>query len=172
MKSSKVLFLGVLGLLAQRCGSGDTTQKLEWTQEQSVKLNSEWAKDERYHIDKFLERKPDWKMTETGTGLLYMIYEESEGELAVAGKQAKVKYTISLLDGTLCYSSDSTGTETFLIDRSEVESGLQEGIKLMRVGSKAKLIIPSHLAHGLIGDQDKIPPLETVVFDIQLIALN
>jgi FKBP-type peptidyl-prolyl cis-trans isomerase FkpA len=103
---------------------------------------------------------------------LYMIYQEGEGEQAVPGKEAKVEYTITLLDGTLCYSSDSTGAESFLIDRSEVESGLQEGIKHMRVGSRAKLIIPSHLAHGLIGDQEKIPPLETVVFDIHLLDLK
>jgi FKBP-type peptidyl-prolyl cis-trans isomerase FkpA len=172
MNTSKWISFLTVSLLFGACGSDEIKPKPEWTKDQSVELNREWSQDERYHIEKFLERRPDWKMTETGTGLMYMIYQDSDGEQAVAGKKAKVEYSITLLDGTLCYSSDSTGAETFLIDRSEVESGLQEGIKYMRVGSRAKLIIPSHLAHGLIGDQDKIPPLETVIFDIHLLDLK
>ena len=39
---------------------------------------------------------------------------------------------------------------------------------MMREGDKAKLIVPSHLAHGLVGDFDKIPPLTPIVVDIQL----
>ena len=58
-----------------------------------------------------------------------------------------------------------------MIDKSDIESGVQEGIKKMRVGDKAKLIIPSHLAHGLTGDMEKIPPLSVIVVDIHLIGL-
>lgn len=171
MKYSFCVLLGI-ALVLQSCGEEEKQQNIEWTKEQSVELNKSWSEDEEYVIQKFLERRPDWKMTESGTGLRYMVYEHGEGDSARAGWFAKVEYEISLLDGTVCYSSDSMGAESFLIDRSEVESGLQEGIKYMRVGDRAKLIIPSHLAHGLLGDMDKIPPLETVIFDIHLIGLS
>ena len=52
-------------------------------------------------------------MTTTGTGLRYMITHKGKGEAAVVEKYAKVNYKISLLDGTLCYSSDSTGAKGF-----------------------------------------------------------
>jgi FKBP-type peptidyl-prolyl cis-trans isomerase len=42
----------------------------------------------------------------------------------------------------------------------------------MRKGEKALFILPPHLAHGLIGDMNKIPPLTTVVYDIELIGLE
>jgi FKBP-type peptidyl-prolyl cis-trans isomerase len=42
----------------------------------------------------------------------------------------------------------------------------------MKMGDRAKLIIPSHLAHGLVGDLNKIPPLTTIVVDIHLIDLK
>jgi len=42
----------------------------------------------------------------------------------------------------------------------------------LSLGDHAKLIIPSHLAHGLIGDLDKIPPLTTLVMDIHLIGVR
>jgi len=42
----------------------------------------------------------------------------------------------------------------------------------MRVGDKAKFIVPSHLGHGLSGDFEKIPPLTTLVIDLELVALS
>jgi len=171
MRNSVLIFI-FTGFLIASCVEEKKEETVKWTKEQSMELNKMWSEEEDYYIEKYLERRPNWKMIETGTGLRYMKYLEGDGDTARSGMYAKVNYTVSLLDGTVCYSSDSTGSETFLIDRSQVESGLQEGIKYLRVGDKAKFIIPSHLAHGLIGDMDKIPPLETVVFDIHLIALE
>jgi FKBP-type peptidyl-prolyl cis-trans isomerase len=89
-----------------------------------------------------------------------------------AGMKATVKYKISLLNGRVCYTSDNKGLEQFVVDNDQVESGLHEGIKRMKVGNKAKFILPSHLAHGLIGDEDKIPSHAPIVYDIELLELN
>lgn len=171
MKNSPIFYLIVLFFLTSSCGGNEKPKEIKWTQDQSSNLNKEWASSENYDINQFLERHKKWKMIETGTGLRYAIYKHGDGEIAVSGLNALVNFKITLLDGSLCYSSDSSGAETFLIDRSDVESGLQEGIKYMHVGDKAIFIIPSHLAHGLIGDRDKIPPLQTVIFDIELVDL-
>jgi FKBP-type peptidyl-prolyl cis-trans isomerase len=42
----------------------------------------------------------------------------------------------------------------------------------MHVGDKAKFILPSHLAHGIMGDNDKIPPLTPVVYNIELLSIQ
>jgi FKBP-type peptidyl-prolyl cis-trans isomerase len=42
----------------------------------------------------------------------------------------------------------------------------------MHVGDKMRFILPSHLAHGLTGDQSKIPPLSSVVYEIELLELT
>jgi FKBP-type peptidyl-prolyl cis-trans isomerase len=110
-------------------------------------------------------------MIKTGSGLQYYIYEKGIGDTAVAGVIAQVETEVSLLDGTQCYKTAKDEIEEFVIDKSDIESGVQEGIKKMRVGDKAKLIIPSHLAHGLTGDMEKIPPLSVIVVDIHLIGL-
>jgi len=52
-----------------------------------------------------------------------------------------------------------------------VETGVQEGLKKMREGDKVKMIIPSHLAHGLTGDMNKIKPLTPIVVDLHLIEI-
>lgn len=143
---------------------------IPWSKEQSIELNAAWAEDEEFHIEQYLKRRPNWKMQETGTGLRYMIFQQGDGDSAIRGYYAKVDYKISLLTEEVLYSSSQSGPTSFKIDHSEVESGLQEGIKKMRVGDKGIFIVPSHLAHGLLGDMDKIPPLETILMEIHFIS--
>ncbi|HOI87851.1 MAG TPA: FKBP-type peptidyl-prolyl cis-trans isomerase, partial [Lentimicrobium sp.] len=74
--------------------------------------------------------------------------------------------------GDEIYNSDKDGLKEFLIGRGGVESGLEEGILLLRVGDKAKFIIPSHLGFGLLGDQNLVPPKSTLIYDLELISLH
>ena len=140
-------------------------------QDKLIEANKMYVKRESDEIDQYVLHH-GWQMISTGTGLRYMITKKGNGEAAVIEKQAKVNYKISLLDGTLCYSSDSTGAKVFVIGRDNVESGLHEAIQLLHVGDKAMFILPSHLAHGLLGDENKIPPHSTVIYDIELIAVR
>lgn len=154
---------------------GEKTEKpqaeINWDDDKSTEFNKTLAMEEEIQIKLFLEQHKDWKMESTGSGLQYYIYEQSKGENASEGMSAQVEMEVSLLDGTECYKTNSDEFEEFVIDRSNVETGVQEGIKKMKVGDRAKLIIPSHLAHGLVGDLDKIPPLTVIVVDIHLIGL-
>ena len=59
-----------------------------------------------------------------------------------------------------------------MVDKSDIESGLNEAVKLMSAGDKAKLLLPSHLALGLVGDQDKIPPLAILYIDVELLEIK
>ncbi|MBC7413208.1 MAG: FKBP-type peptidyl-prolyl cis-trans isomerase [Bacteroidia bacterium] len=111
-------------------------------------------------------------MQATGTGLLYSITNATKGAMPVSNSKVTVHYTSSLLNGTLCYTTRQTGAETFRVDHDDVESGLHQGIKLMHKGEKAKFILPAHLAHGLLGDLDKIPPRSAVVYDVELISVK
>ena len=53
-----------------------------------------------------------------------------------------------------------------------VESGLEEGILLMKTGGKAKFILPPHLAYGLPGDGKKIPARAILVYDVELLSIQ
>lgn len=146
--------------------------KVDWSKEKSTELNKELAQREKLNIQLFLDRHPNWKINETGSGLYFYKYENGVGLEANSGREAQVQFKISLLDGTECYSTAADEVEIFKIDHSHVETGVQEGIKLMQEGDKAKMIIPSHLAHGLTGDYDKIPPLTPIVVDLYLYKIN
>ena len=166
-------FLSLVALLSASCGEPEKGPDTvpEWNQERSTKMNKDFAVEEDLNIRLYLSRHEGWHVESTGSGLRYIRMKEGKGPQAKAGQEAKVQYVVTLLDGTECYRTKADELEIFKIDKSTIETGIQEGIKKMHVGEKAKLIIPSHLAHGLIGDLDRIPPLTQIVVDIELFEL-
>ncbi len=154
----------------KKTGQKTNMQSKEF-QNKLLDANKMYVKRESDEIDQYVAHR-GWQMATTGTGLRYMIVKKGTGAQAKPEQNAKVNYKISLLDGTLCYSSDSTGAKEFLIGHDNVESGLHEGIQYMHVGDKAILILPSHLAHGLIGDGSKIPSQASVIYELELVSLR
>ena len=146
----------------------DKTSEPQWTKENSTDLNKEIAEQEIIDIALYCDRIPNSNFIETGTGLLYWVKEEGAGPIAEPGDIVQVSYVISFLDGEICYQTEKGTVKEFKVDKSEVETGIQEAIKLLREGSKAKLIISSYLGHGLTGDNNKIPPLTPLVIDIHV----
>lgn len=114
----------------------------------------------------------NYPMQVTGTGIHYWIYEHGKGDLVKVGQYVQIAYTISLLDGTVCYDSKQGGNREFCVGKDDVESGIHQAIQLMRLGDKGLFILPSYLAHGIAGDQDKIPPGAVVVYDITLLRVQ
>ncbi|HAW52427.1 MAG TPA: peptidylprolyl isomerase [Flavobacteriales bacterium] len=164
------LFILLFSCLNRSSSNGTSFDSKE-LKEPLIQENKKITKEESVLIDRYAERH-EWKMNETGTGLRYMIYERGFGVQAKTGMRATVEYEIALLDGTVCYSSFEKGPRTFLIGRDNVESGIHEGITYLMVGDRAKLIVPSYLAHGLSGDQNKIPPRATLVVDLHLVGVD
>ncbi len=136
-----------------------------------MKVNKNLVGSENQAIEQYIKRY-GWEMEKTGTGLRYMIYKHGKGEKAAFGKIAKLNYKVGLLDGTKCYSSSENGPKVFRIGKGGVESGLEEGVLFLHVGDRAKFILPSHLAFGLVGDSKKIPAKAVLVYDIELIELK
>jgi FKBP-type peptidyl-prolyl cis-trans isomerase FkpA len=136
-----------------------------------LNYNKAIASGEEEQIEDFVSRYK-WKMTKTSTGLRYMIYLEGKGKKAIRGKTAVIRFELRLLNGELCYSSTTNGLKEFIIGHNTMESGLDEGILLLRVGDRAKFIVPSHLGFGLLGDQKKIPQQATLVYDVELVNLK
>ena len=136
-----------------------------------VSLNHQIVKTEIQEIDDFIQRY-HWEMKKTPSGLRYMIYKNGDGNDVKPGDIVAIKYKINLLNGDLVGRSDSIAPFTVEIGRRAVVSGLEEGILLMKPGSHAKLILPSHLAYGLLCDKANIPARAVLVYDVELCAIN
>lgn len=111
------------------------------------------------------------KPTESG---LYLIKESSiNGNQISIGSVVEVHYILSLIDGTLIQSSYEMGQPIKLtVGKNEVIPAWEEALQLMKVGEKAKLIIPSKLAYGAQGAGQIIPPYSTLIFEIEVISGN
>lgn len=149
----------------------DEKKEVNWTREQSTYINKQFSKEEELDIKLFLKRRPTWNMTETGSGLRYWIYKDQPGENAKEEDYVDVLFEVKMLNDSLIYKTDDNEVSSFKVDKSNIETGVQEGIKYMSVGDKAKFIVPSHLGHGLLGDFHKIPPLQVLVIDIELVKI-
>jgi FKBP-type peptidyl-prolyl cis-trans isomerase FkpA len=105
------------------------------------------------------------------SGLVYKSLKDGSGASPKATDTVKVNYKGTLPDGTkFDASADHGGPITFPLNR--VIPCWTEGVQKMKVGGKAKLTCPSAIAYGPRGAGGVIPPNATLVFEVELLAIN
>lgn len=118
-----------------------------------------------------------------GAGETFMITEgltaeiikegETNGKAAQPGDTVSVHYTGWLTDGTKFDSSVDRGQMfSFLLGAGAVIKGWDQGVVGMKIGEKRKLTIAPELAYGAAGIGGVIPPNATLVFDVELLAIQ
>ncbi|MDY7395015.1 peptidylprolyl isomerase [Aureibaculum sp. 2210JD6-5] len=109
----------------------------------------------------------------TDSGLRYKILEKGNGKNATKGATVAVHYKGQLLDGTVFDSSYKRNEPIeFAIGVGQVIPGWDEGIQLLQVGDKARMVIPSELAYGSRGAGGVIPPNAPLIFDVELMDVK
>ena len=109
---------------------------------------------------------------ETATGLQYEILIEGDGQKPAATDVVSVHYHGTLIDGTVFDSSVQRGTPASF-GVHQVIPGWTEALQLMNVGSKYRLYIPQNLAYGANPHPGgPIQPFSTLIFDVELLAIN
>lgn len=110
---------------------------------------------------------------ETESGLRYQILQKGTGKQAEKGKTVSVHYKGQLADGTVFDSSYKRKQPLeFPVGVGQVIPGWDEGIQLLQVGDKARLVIPSDLGYGSRGAGGVIPPDATLIFDVELMEVS
>ncbi|MGE0559284.1 MAG: FKBP-type peptidyl-prolyl cis-trans isomerase [Burkholderiales bacterium] len=111
--------------------------------------------------------------TTTASGLIIEDIINGDGEAAAAGIEVTVHYTGWLTDGKKFDSSkDRDDPFVFPLGAGHVIRGWDEGVQGMKVGGKRKLTIPPDLGYGARGAGGVIPPNATLVFEVELLAIN
>lgn len=109
----------------------------------------------------------------TDSGLRYQIIQKGTGKKAQKGNNISVHYKGQLIDGTVFDSSYQRKEPIdFQVGIGQVIKGWDEGLQLMQVGDKARLVIPSELAYGSQGAGGVIPPNATLIFDVELMDIK
>lgn len=140
----------------------------EALKQQFIKANQQLVQKENDEMD-YYAKSHQMPFVQTKSGVRYYVYKASaKGDSIREGMEISMHFKVFLLNGTEVYSSDQSGKKTFLVGQENLESGIHKGVQYLKRGDHALILIPSHLAHGLLGDSKKIPPQMPIVYDVQI----
>lgn len=136
---------------------------------QFVEANKQLLKKESDEIDYYVKTHAD-VYSSTNSGIRFSVIKSSlKGDSIKMNTTVSINYTLSLLTGDVCYFSKPNEPKQLVVGNDEAESGLHRGLQFFKKGDKGKLIIPSYLAHGLLGDFKKIPPQMPIIYEIEIL---
>ncbi|MDR1347780.1 MAG: FKBP-type peptidyl-prolyl cis-trans isomerase [Prevotellaceae bacterium] len=145
------------------------------------KANKILIEKDRDRIEAFLLRH-NLQATFDNAGFWFAEIEKGNGAAIQNGSLVALKCTINLLDGTECYTYDEDSPLVFVVGKSNelsenagmqnAVSGLHSALVLMENQSRYVVIFPPHLAHGIMGDGNSIPPRSILVYDIKVLDVQ
>lgn len=154
----KFIAFSLLLMVAAACSKTETTDAYSAVDKQKI---------EAYLADKGLTSVAK----STSTGLYYIIEKPGAAYHPNINSTVRVMYKGYLLDGTIFdQSTYSSGNPADFTLSSGIISGWKEGMQLVGVGGKIKLIIPSALGYGSVAST-KIPANSVLVFDIEVVDI-
>jgi FKBP-type peptidyl-prolyl cis-trans isomerase FkpA len=107
----------------------------------------------------------------TPSGLVYLSLKDGTGASPTASDKVKVHYRGTFPDGKE-FDSSYKRNEAIEFPLSGVIKCWTEGVQRMKVGGKAKLTCPAAIAYGTRGAGGVIPPNATLLFEVELLAIN
>ena len=107
------------------------------------------------------------------SGLYFIETQQGIGETPQTGDMVVVHYTIFNLDGKLIESSyDYNQPIPFVYGENQMIPGIEEAVGYMKVGGKARIIVPSRLGFGEIKIDDNLPANSTLIIDLEFVDLQ
>ncbi len=103
------------------------------------------------------------------SGLYHKIYRFGKGDSIKLGDAVRIQYTGYFLDGKVLESTLNSGGPSSITVGTTIK-GWTEVLLRMKMGDKAKVVIPSHLAYGKMGNRETILPNTCLFFDIELMG--
>ncbi len=107
----------------------------------------------------------------TASGLVYRSLKDGTGASPAATDKVKVHYRGTFPDGKE-FDSSYKRNEAIEFPLNGVIKCWTEGVQRMKVGGKAKLTCPASIAYGERGAGGVIPPNATLLFEVELLAIN
>ena len=113
----------------------------------------------------------------TGSGLFYEITTSTDGQAINNGDSVVVHFVASLVND---FVVDSTSRffdrpDGILMAASDIPLGLFEGLRLMKEGESATLLVPSYIGYGSNASPrtpPNLPPFSTIVYQIEVIDVR
>jgi gliding motility-associated peptidyl-prolyl isomerase len=133
-------------------------------------LNALEVKEIEAYINK--DTTQIYEVSKNGFWYLYLNKVAQNTPLPKFGDEVLFEYNITDLQGTIIYGKAALGIKNYRVDKEDFISGLQKGIKLMKVGETVTFVIPSYHAFGIAGDGNKIEVNQTIKSTVTLLNIK
>ncbi|MBB6326575.1 FKBP-type peptidyl-prolyl cis-trans isomerase [Algoriphagus iocasae] len=177
--------LGAFEIMDQAAIETFFNQTMEAEELKRAERAKELVAEEAKTIEAYVAEK-GLTANKTESGLYYVIEEEGTGDAVTPGTTMNVNYAGYLLDGTLFDTSiESLAKENDIfnpqrpyeplpvnVGMGQVIPGWDEGLLLLKKGSKGKFLIPSPLAYGENGAGGMIGPNAILIFDVEVVDVQ
>ena len=165
----KIVALGFIDAVLER-DSGVAPEEY-MTQMNDLVQGRRATKNEQWGAEYRARAAAEEGSVQTASGLVYTEMVAGSGAQPKSTETVEVHYTGQLIDGTVFDSSVRRG-EPVSFPLNGVVPGWTEGVQMMRVGGKARLVLPPELAYGEDGSPPVIPPNATLIFEIELLSIE
>lgn len=132
------------------------TQKTSTFLQESIERNKIINKVEETALMKIMEADStnDYIASESGFWYYYNTKNSEASELPKTGDELTFTYEIKDINRETIYTKEELGERKYLVDKQELITGLQDGLKLMKEGETVTFLFPSHKAYGYSGYKD------------------
>ncbi len=137
----------------------------EGMQEKMIGANRLISKSEAQQIDAYLERR-GWDKTRIANGVWVAEYTNSEVPLGAAidyEDTVALRYRVETLGGEEIYAWSE---DTVVCGRMKPTRGLDAALRTLHAGATARVIVPSEMAYGVVGDGDRIGSRTVLVYEV------
>ncbi|KAF0217360.1 MAG: FKBP-type peptidyl-prolyl cis-trans isomerase [Geobacteraceae bacterium] len=107
----------------------------------------------------------------TPSGMVYISMKDGKGKSPSASSTVEVNYRGTLTNGKE-FDSSYKRNQSISFPLSGVIPCWTEGVQIMKVGGKAKLVCPPELAYGSRGAGSAVPPNATLIFEVELLNIK
>lgn len=108
-----------------------------------------------------------YKASENGFWYYYNTKDSPDGYTPKSGDEVFINYSIKDVDGSTLYTEEEIGPQRYLVDKEDIITGLQDGVKLMKAGETVTFLFPSYKAYGYLG-HERIGRGQPLIYTVKL----
>lgn len=140
----------------------------------SIERNIEVVKDEEGFFKNYIATDTSNTYTNSKNGFwyTYIARQLKDSIRPQTGDLVNYTYAVHSINDSLIYSNNEIGNLTYRIDKEDILPILRHSLKMMKANETIKVLSPSALAYGYVGDQKKIKKNQPLIFTITLLSIE
>lgn len=170
----RAFFLIFMAILLVNCTGPEPRKPVEVKSgsffKESVERNKQLLELEEKIINNIIEKDTvhDYLASPSGFKYFFEVTNDTAKYSPKTNDQILFSYNLVTFDNDTIYSMEDIGPTSYVVDKEQLFSGLQNAVKLLKISERATFLFPSLQAYGYHGDGNKIGPKTPLKSTIEL----